>query len=741
MRETIPHENECKREGATMETVLPLVIAYAARKKHSRVPFRNYEGLREEWEEYPEGWEEQVLPMLAITAVLGSRKRAAAFVRSEKAELTEAEFKLARRWRSHPWWFCAFRVVEVRERSMAVIEAIGKAPSSWNGEQPPARMVLYSPKVASQYRSGKQLFIALLWEGELTYYTFGVMLCFSTGINEDDLFYFTDVARTALHSPLHYPLKGLNDRSTGFSDQMMDAPLAFLRLIKITETPLIETRKGRYQKTASACTVSDIDSLRDEERWREACASAGETLHRIIFDEEAAAIYLGEGSPMYDPCLYLSFPDSRVFLEAMTEEGYARGRAAALPLCEFPATAELRASMAIYRSALDIFEYEDELIMLKDIFEDRVDEEELPEEAGEESISSKEDFDAISSRIIGNYNEGIEEDDAKIARQLGVDEEDVALIRKKLDPIFERMGEEEGRAADRYGLSPPAFAQLSSIGVPDVEGVFRLRTAQEIRKEAGRRGVRLEELLARAPAYAFTDWLLRKGLSSGKVPATGAGYVATKVVKEAYAQRIIPTPEERVRSFHDFSEYMSEEAVENVGPKKESDWKEFHRLRGLTEDAGLLHYDGRNFQLGEDAESLLTEPIELYLHLFRVMCTTREWDYSENFGTSPFLRKMAGFLFYALGNLAKDEGWFSGDLLTERFIAAVPPIAEKVEEEKGHEAELFSAAVFAEIAVQIPFLTFFAESFGLAEIERTGASLSEFRVRPTALYELVFEMG
>ncbi len=723
-----------------MEEILSLAFTYAERKGYTRAPFRSYESLREEWEDYPEGWEEQVLSMLAITAVIGSRKRAAAFVRSAKAELTEREFRLARRWRSHPWWYCAFRVVEIREKSMPVIEPVGKAPSSWNGDRPPERMVLYSPKVASQYRSGKQLFIALLWEGELAFYTYGLILCFSTGINENDLFFFTDVARTASRSPFQYPLKGINDRSSGISDQMMDDPLSFLRLIKITETPLMQTRKGRMQKTASVCTVSDIDSLRDEERWREACASAGETLHRIIFDEEAAAIYLGEGSPMYDPCVYLSYPDSRVFLEAMTEEGYARGRAAVLSLCEFPATAELQASMAIYSSALDIFEYEDELIMLKDSFGDRVDEEELPAEAEEESISSKEDLDAISSRIIGNYNEGVEEDDAEIARQLGVDEKDVALIRGKLDSIFERMDAEGEKAADRYGLSPRAFAELSSIGVPDAEGVFRLRSPQEIREEVGHRGVKLEELLAVTPAYAFTDWLLRKGLSSGKIPATDAGYVATKLVKEAYTQRIIPTPGERLRSFGDFSEHMSEKHAEQVRPKKESDWKEFRRLRGLAEDAGLLHYDGRNFQLGKDAESLLADPIELYLHLFRVMCTTCEWDYSEIFGTAPFLRKMAGFLFYALGKLAKEEeDWFRGDLLAERFIAAVPPIAEKVEEEKSQKAHYFSVSMLAEHAVQLEFLTFFAESFGLVEIERNGYTLSEFRVRPTTLYELLFE--
>ena len=741
MSEKIPHENECKREGATMEKVLPLVIPYAERKGHTRVPFRNYESLREEWEDYPEGWEDYVLTMLAITSVFGNRKRAAAFVRSAKAELAEKEFGLVRRWRTRPWWFCAFRVVDVWEKSMPVVEPIGKAPSSWDGDRPPERMVLYSPKVASQYRTGKQLFIALLWEGELAFYTYGFILGFSLGINENDLFFFTDVARTASRAPFQYPLKGINNRSPGISNQMMEDPLSFLRLVNITETPPMETRKGRLQRTASVLTVSDIDSLRDEERWRGACASAGEDLHKIIFDEEAAALYLGEGSPMYDPCVYLSFHDSRVFLEAMTEEGYARGRAAALPFCEFPATADLQASMPIYTSALNIFDYEDELIMLKDSFGDRVDEGELSAEAGEKSISSKEALDAISSRIIGNYNEGIEEDNTEIARELGVEEEDVAYIRGKLDSMFTRMDEKEGRAADRYGLSPRAFAQLSSIGAPDAEGVFRLRNAEEIREEAERRGVKPEELLAETPAYAFTDWLLRKGLSSGKVPATGAGYVATNVVKEAYTQRIIPSPAKMLRSFGNFSESMTGKDDEHMRPKKESDWKEFRRLRGLTENAGLLHYDGRSFQLGEDAESLLADPVERYLRLLRVMCTTHEWDYSEIFGTAPFLRKMAGFLFYALGKLSKEEGWFWGDRLAERFIAAVPPIAEKVEEEKGQAAHYFNTAMLAEYAIQLEFLTFFGESFGLVEIERNGSTLSQFRVRPTALYELVFEMG
>ena len=68
--------------------------------------------------------------------------------------------------------------------------------------------------------------------------------------------------------------------------------------------------------------------------------------------------------------------------------------------------------------------------MLKDSFGDRVDEGELSAETGEESISSKEALGAISGRIIGNYNEGIEEDDAEIARELLAETPAYAFIQQ-----------------------------------------------------------------------------------------------------------------------------------------------------------------------------------------------------------------------------------------------------------------------------------------------------------------------
>ena len=125
MRDNIPKESECKRSGARLNEVLPYVFTYARRKHLTNRPFREYHELDDEWKNYPEGWEEQVLGMLAATAVVGTRKRAGAFLRSIKSELVDEEFSLVKRWRTRPWWYCVFTVSAEYEGNVLEIKPVG----------------------------------------------------------------------------------------------------------------------------------------------------------------------------------------------------------------------------------------------------------------------------------------------------------------------------------------------------------------------------------------------------------------------------------------------------------------------------------------------------------------------------------------------------------------------------------------------------------------------------------------
>ena len=64
--------------------------------------------------------------MRAAVAVLGDRKKVTAFVRSVKNELTDAELSLVRKWRSHPWFYRAFTVIDDPASSLSDLSALNQ---------------------------------------------------------------------------------------------------------------------------------------------------------------------------------------------------------------------------------------------------------------------------------------------------------------------------------------------------------------------------------------------------------------------------------------------------------------------------------------------------------------------------------------------------------------------------------------------------------------------------------------
>ncbi|MFO7782197.1 MAG: hypothetical protein R6W94_11290 [Spirochaetia bacterium] len=324
----------------------------------------------------------------------------------------------------------------------------------------------------------------------------------------------------------------------------------------------------------------------------------------------------------------------------------------------------------------------------------------------------------------------------------------VENVRRQLEGMLSRMDAAgEGHlAADRFGLSPRAFAELTRGGIPTTAGVIRLRETDEIRNA--------ERLMAQATYLRGVRWLLDRALSTEGLPATRAGYIAPAVVTQAHEARLVP-------SITDFDDEPADDAraasraafFDRFRPKKESDWLALLRLRNLAESAHLLRLSGRRFQPTETAQRLMDDPVALYRHLLVTGFRTFEWAEGARFDPTPELHRMAGFLFYAAGELcdARDGGaagdsegtppWVPVSMLADRFIAAVPYLAEAVREEESSEREgrreVFGTRGWARVDVDVFFVDHLGVQFGL--LERNDEMGDSAAYRTTPLYDAVFE--
>lgn len=458
-----------------------------------------------------------------------------------------------------------------------------------------------------------------------------------------------------------------------------------------------------------------------------------------MVDEEGAALTLGAGSPMYDPAIYLSRESGNAFLEARTLPAYERGRCAAAGLIDFPPEPEVRAGIVVVAGMSAIVGLDETLLdecgVLRDRYEQQIigtgESDEPDGDAIDAALpSSVEEFQAIADRLLANHNEGGHEDDAAIATDLGIETAVVEGVRRQLESMLDRMTESttDLPAADRFGLSPRAFAQLARHEEPDVGGVFRLRRADELRS--------VWREIAAAPHLRSISWLLERALGEEGLPATQAGYISPALVTRAYAEGVSGegwVPDTRSR------------------PRKEADWPRLHEIRRLAESANLLRLSGKAFAPTNAAARLTDDPAALYRHLLATAFRTTNWTDGARIEPPPHLHQMTGFLLYAAGELcdARRDGpagdgdqradWVPVGMLNDRFIASLPALAQAVREESergvGHRG--FSLGEWTGIALAVHLVDRIGVGFGLLETD--GELGSNLRFRTTPLYESVFE--
>lgn len=804
--ENSPKEIDCKRAGAALNRLLPVCFEYARRKRLDLRPFSRYADFEDLWERCPENWEENVLGMLAGGAVFCRPKTAAAFARSAGPELRQDELRLARLWRSVPWIYCFFEPLEADEGSFVRVRPLGARPAWWPDDRGWDELLIYSPSVASQARGGYRLVFAQLCCIGEAFLTYGATIPF-TGFELDDPYFLADIAsggqtpggrdlrghtsswghpsdarapRRTSHGhtgDIGNALLGVVGRSANICDVISADPVPFIGLFLFSETPAVTTRAGKPGRFASCVERDDMST--DEAQWRQWAEANGESISRVVRIGDALGIYLGDGSPMYDPAIFVATADRRLYLSAMNLNAYERGQRVLSGNFDIPEVPQSRATMAAFLAARELFGLDDRLSELQEAFDDRREElgpntvtgedwdEAADGTAGETAhLPTVEQANEIFNRLTHNHNEGIHESDDEIAAELDVDASIVAGLREKIEGMITGMGHggrdssgtpgatpahgngtdlsgaaaANGRRAgpelsQRYGLPPRAIHELIRPALPIVRGALVVREASEMTRRAERTGVDPRALFEAAPAHRFATWMLGLATERGGVPTTQAGYVATDVIRRAYEQHIVPTPADLFREIGTEDPEIREDLVEELRPRKEADWIRFHALRMLLERVGLLRFDGRKFVADEAVPELLTDPALLYRTLLEAMFSTVEWDHHRRLGSLPRLRESAGFLYYVAGVLSEEadaEGWIPMERLGEAFCTANPPVRDAAEETFGEEAMDMVQSMIDSL-----FVHGFAGSFGL--FEARGYSRSNSFFRTTELYRVVFD--
>ncbi|MFW5880355.1 MAG: hypothetical protein ACOCU9_01860 [Spirochaetota bacterium] len=747
MRRKLPSEAECKRASSLLNDVLGPAFQYAERKRHVARPFSRYRETQEWWDGFPDNWEEIVLGMLAAGSVFTRPDRVAAFLRGTKTSLRDELAAIVRRWRARPWIWTFFRVVEDLGDRRLLVAPVGARPSAWGDAEEWETLLVYSRSVADDYRRGHGLTFGLLVDMGPAFVTYGALLPFR-GLEDADALFMAHVVSNAGSSPASVPLLGVADRTMPVSDIAARDPFPFLAMLRVSETPPVRTPKGPPGRYASWVDLPEETDAWSEPAWRASAAAAGEELAGAVFDETGAGITFGEGSPMYDPMIYLSRDRDRAFLEARTRAGYDRGRRAAERIVRFPDKPDVDASIIALTAASHILGLDDTLRdecgMLRLRYEDKLVGSGLPEDVSEDAIqgalpSGIDEFQAIADRLVHNHNEGVREDDETIGTALGVNPEVVANVRRQLEGALSRIAQpgDDAPEADRFGLSPSAFAKLARPDAPAADGVFRLRKPNELRNA--------QSLMTNAPSLFAVSWLLEQALSDEGLPATKAGYISPRIVNRAHEVRILESPVDTLTPPQGLEHSESwQEIVERVRPKKETDWLRLLRVRRLAESADLLRLSANRFTATDTAVRLVDDPAALYHHLLTTAFRTFDWAEHPRFEPDPALHSMAGFLFYAAGELSDarsgDEGWATVRSLTDRFIAAVPPIAEAVRAERRSSTPgmgSFDLRRWLAMLVDLFFVECLGRGFFL--LEQDNHSLEDAMFRTTSLYDAVFE--
>lgn len=693
------------------EIIGPL-FAYAERKRLTQRPFREYHDRAETWEDFPEGWEEMVLGMLAGYAAAGSRKHAAAFCRSQAEQLSHGAAAIAREWRSVPWTHVFLSGMESIGGDLVRAVPLGTRPASWAADAPAwDELLIYSPSLARGAESGASHAFALLWWSGKFFGTYGVVIPFAS-FDTDDLLFFA-AALLARGS-----IPAINDEAAPVSDHLARHALDALTLFRWQNVPHARGREGDWTRLASVIEMPADDPeisqhAVEEAFWHGVVERAGGTIPSIATIDGALVVQFGADRPMYEPTLYV-VPSQRVaYLSAMNRTAWDRGRAILADVLPFPEQPQSRVSMSMYAISREILDYRDEPSRLQSILDERA-----PDNEDESPFTDT--LNAVFGRLSTNYNEGRVESDEQIAEALGVPSETVAQLRAELERILGSSEPNEGGGqssygapAERLGLAPAVFSRLTSQELPTEPTALAIRdTGLRPYSESETRTLR------HTPILRFAEWLVDvSSTSRGRrvVPATTAGNVAVKVVARAIEDEII-TP-----LFSDGTQ------------PREHNVPEFHRYRRILESAGLLTLHGSHFVLDDDLLALGSTDApgavsRVMPALITNMFVRYPWDEGRYDRPLPYLRRMAAFLFYAVRTLSTAHGnqdrWVPLEELVDTFIDATPPIRDAVEKDAAaaRDAEargiLYPGVRWAvEAGVRFNLVSNFGEPLGLLDAQ------------------------
>lgn len=356
--------------------LLPRVFDYAHRTEVEAESFQEYFEREATWADYPEGWEGNVLGMLAGVAVCGTRARTDRFLAAEGRALDADERALAEEWRRVPWTYVALvaaqRSTSHNQSAFVHASPVGDPPQGWPEDLSWERLTIYSPTLAERVAQGRTTAIALVWfDGEL-FHTYGVILSFQN-FDEEDLLFFADVVRGEREAGQRrgiVPLLGVVGRTTEVSTLIRRDPLPFLKLFRYQQVPPPHGVGSSWFRYASVARWDSEVPLTEGSYWWQMLTDAGYPPQVVDMYPDAGAILLGTGSFMEEPRIYLSTAEDHVLLAALTDAAYQRGVEALAGLVEMPSVPQCRASIIMYRAALQILDFEDEVEVFDGLFED-----------------------------------------------------------------------------------------------------------------------------------------------------------------------------------------------------------------------------------------------------------------------------------------------------------------------------------------------------------------------------------
>ncbi|MFO7848677.1 MAG: hypothetical protein R6V67_01845 [Spirochaetia bacterium] len=366
MKETLVKKKKYENAAASINTCMPAALAYAGENGFTDRTFQGREKLLCQREE--------VRNMLGGYALFGSSLHASRFLKDRSSFLSRREKDMVKGWIGAPWFYCLFRVDKVLQDGLILVKPEGIPPRGFPREKEWDSLALYSPSARERYRvDGIELFMALLVPVQQVYYICGVIIPLY-GISIKDFRYFADVVDASEGRGKPVSLKGVYRRANRISDIVGAHPLPFLQLNGWNKNSKLRHHLRRsLVKCVSMTALSEEKCSFEEHVWRSAIEGRGKRLFAAAFEDNAAVLYIGGGSSLFDAMVYISFISSRVFLFAMIEESYLDGRRAVADICSFPEEPQVYASPWIVTAAGNILNCRDEFSELQDHFEDTMD--------------------------------------------------------------------------------------------------------------------------------------------------------------------------------------------------------------------------------------------------------------------------------------------------------------------------------------------------------------------------------